>query len=449
MSPIPGVNQAYAMVISDECQRFASNSNSMGMNSISMSGVDPLAMYSRSGGSTNAQVPNKFKKNFGIVCEFCRCKVHTKDQCYKLIGYPPEYKSKRKAVNGAGNTAYMVNKGTANTGNAVQAHGVQAHEVQTSAVGKALLVSENNDVWIIDTGATNHMISKIGMLNKESVVEVKCPKPVSLPNGEVAYVTHTGSCHISPTIIVTDELYTGKVKVIGKKSDGLYLLQKNVAQDQITHQSCMMTEREEREKQLSKEEVCVWHKRLGHVSSHILNKLFPVNSDCMNRVLKKCSVCPYAKQTRSVFPVSSIKSTEFFELIHLDVWGPYKKATFDDWIPRVDSVTRDITLDQNCSQEMQSSEESEQEMVEETTVMEHVEEIHNSENQGNLEEVVPRRSTRGQFVAATSINTEPATYAEASKEPKWVEAMQAEIKALQDNNTWELVDLPKGKSPIG
>jgi len=197
-------------------------------------------------------------------------------------------------------------------------------------------MSENNDMWIIDTGATNHMISKIGMLNKESVVEVKCPKPVSLPNGEVAYVTHTGSCHISPTIIVTDvfhipefkynllsvskmtkelgcsvtffphfcvfqELYTGKVKAIGKKSDGLYLLLK----DQITHQSCMMTEREEREKQLSKE-VCVWHKRLGHVSSHILNKLFPVNSDCMNRVLNKYSVCPYAKQTRSVFPISSI-----------------------------------------------------------------------------------------------------------------------------------------------
>ncbi|KAL3351908.1 hypothetical protein AABB24_020142 [Solanum stoloniferum] len=115
MSPIPGVNQAYAMVVSDECQRFASNSNNMGMNSISMSGVDPLAMYSKSGGSTSAQVPNKFKKSFGIVCEFCRCKGHTKDQCYKLIGYPPEFKSKRKAVNGAGNTAYMVVNESSNT----------------------------------------------------------------------------------------------------------------------------------------------------------------------------------------------------------------------------------------------------------------------------------------------------------------------------------------------
>uniref|UniRef100_A0A0V0HAX4 Putative ovule protein n=1 Tax=Solanum chacoense TaxID=4108 RepID=A0A0V0HAX4_SOLCH len=104
------------------------------------------------------------------------------------------------------------NKGTANTGNAAQAHGVQAHEVQTNAAGKAILVSENNDVWIIDTGATNHMISKIGMLNKESVVEVKCPKPVSLPNGEVAYVTHTGSCHISPTIIVTDVFHIPECK---------------------------------------------------------------------------------------------------------------------------------------------------------------------------------------------------------------------------------------------
>ncbi|XP_021743894.1 uncharacterized protein LOC110709954 [Chenopodium quinoa] len=31
----------------------------------------------------------------------------------------------------------------------------------------------------------------------------------------------------------------------------------------------------------------------------------------------------------------------------------------------------------------------------------------------------------------------------------WVEAMEKELKALSDNNTWELFDLPKGKKPIG
>ncbi|KAL3376253.1 hypothetical protein AABB24_002943 [Solanum stoloniferum] len=33
---------------------------------------------------------------------------HTKDQCYKLIGYPPDFKSKRKVINGPDSAAYMM-----------------------------------------------------------------------------------------------------------------------------------------------------------------------------------------------------------------------------------------------------------------------------------------------------------------------------------------------------
>lgn len=63
MSYVPGINQAYAMLISNKCQRSAtSSSTSMGMNSISSIGVDPLAMYSRIGGSYTGQSSNKFKK---------------------------------------------------------------------------------------------------------------------------------------------------------------------------------------------------------------------------------------------------------------------------------------------------------------------------------------------------------------------------------------------------
>ncbi|GKC16770.1 retrovirus-related pol polyprotein from transposon TNT 1-94, partial [Tanacetum coccineum] len=45
--------------------------------------------------------------------------------------------------------------------------------------------------------------------------------------------------------------------------------------------------------------------------------------------------------------------------------------------------------------------------------------------------------------------TEPTTYLQASKNPKWVEAMNLEIQALEKNNTWKLVPLPTGKVPIG
>ena len=38
---------------------------------------------------------------------------------------------------------------------------------------------------------------------------------------------------------------------------------------------------------------------------------------------------------------------------------------------------------------------------------------------------------------------------EALKNPKWREAVIEEMKALQKNNTWKIVDLPGGKHPVG
>lgn len=49
----------------------------------------------------------------------------------------------------------------------------------------------------------------------------------------------------------------------------------------------------------------------------------------------------------------------------------------------------------------------------------------------------------------TSSIREPTSYAQASTNPKWVQAMQLELKALESNNTWDLVDLPPKKKPIG
>ncbi|CAL9006509.1 unnamed protein product [Prunus brigantina] len=40
-------------------------------------------------------------------------------------------------------------------------------------------------------------------------------------------------------------------------------------------------------------------------------------------------------------------------------------------------------------------------------------------------------------------------FEEASKDEKWVKAMDQEIDSIKKNDTWELVDLPQGKKPIG
>jgi hypothetical protein len=44
---------------------------------------------------------------------------------------------------------------------------------------------------------------------------------------------------------------------------------------------------------------------------------------------------------------------------------------------------------------------------------------------------------------------EPTSVAEAEQDPCWRKAMMEEMNSIKDNNTWELVDLPRGHKPIG
>ena len=44
---------------------------------------------------------------------------------------------------------------------------------------------------------------------------------------------------------------------------------------------------------------------------------------------------------------------------------------------------------------------------------------------------------------------DPIHFEEAVKDKKLINAMDEEINAIEKNNTWELVDLPKGKEVIG
>uniref|UniRef100_A0A803MBX8 Uncharacterized protein n=1 Tax=Chenopodium quinoa TaxID=63459 RepID=A0A803MBX8_CHEQI len=71
----------------------------------------------------------------------------------------------------------------------------------------------------------------------------------------------------------------------------------------------------------------LWHLRLGHLPFRQLKIAYPKCDikPCIDDVIYQ--VCPKAKQTRSSFPVSSIKTSSPFELLHIDVWGPHSVKT--------------------------------------------------------------------------------------------------------------------------
>ena len=69
----------------------------------------------------------------------------------------------------------------------------------------------------------------------------------------------------------------------------------------------------------------LWHKRLGHPSLKITQLIIEVREHKVSNVVNKtCEVCSRAKQTREKFPLSQHKDSSAFELVHCDLWGPYR-----------------------------------------------------------------------------------------------------------------------------
>ena len=69
----------------------------------------------------------------------------------------------------------------------------------------------------------------------------------------------------------------------------------------------------------------LWHFRLGHLSRNRLNILCQTYPFISRHVDEICDVCHLAKQRRLSYSPSLNKASKIFELIHLDIWGPYSK----------------------------------------------------------------------------------------------------------------------------
>ncbi|KAJ4769875.1 Retroelement pol polyprotein-like [Rhynchospora pubera] len=69
----------------------------------------------------------------------------------------------------------------------------------------------------------------------------------------------------------------------------------------------------------------LWHRRMGHPSTQVTLSLAGINKGSVSKEV--CEVCMRAKQTREIFPISSNKATESFDLIHCDIWGPYRVSS--------------------------------------------------------------------------------------------------------------------------
>ncbi|GKA34677.1 cysteine-rich receptor-like protein kinase 8 [Tanacetum coccineum] len=78
----------------------------------------------------------------------------------------------------------------------------------------------------------------------------------------------------------------------------------------------------------NKDNTILWHSRLGHPSTSTLKQIKSISTRC-NSEISYCNVFPLAKNDASPFSLSTSHASYPFELVHLDIWGPYKSPTIN------------------------------------------------------------------------------------------------------------------------
>ena len=142
----------------------------------------------------------------------------------------------------------------------------------------------------------------------------------------------------SALVYVLSRIATRKLRGIGKQQAGLYYLI-NEAVDHLNKDLgelcdkllvCMQPQDVSSIAQIlmSYAVICtndcnIWHLRLGHASQSKLRKIDYVPKMTFSSNI--CLICrPMVKFPKLPYPTNDNKCAQPFELIHIDIWGPYR-----------------------------------------------------------------------------------------------------------------------------
>ncbi|XP_075111267.1 uncharacterized protein LOC142181719 [Nicotiana tabacum] len=230
MNPLPSLDNVYNILLQDENQRFN------------------LGQYKGS-----------------LFCKYCKKNNHTIETCYRLHGFPQNFKFTKGRKYG---TTANIESSASRVPDALTTSGSVSQESmipglkkehcsqllmllqsstldfdsQTNLMGSAnfagnistqplpycdsfvacILSSIVRVVWIVNSGATDHMIS-----SKDFLFDIKpllVPCLVSLPNGYKVKVTCTSSLTLSPSFVLHHVPSRKKLLELGKVHHGLYKL---------------------------------------------------------------------------------------------------------------------------------------------------------------------------------------------------------------------------------
>nr|XP_016496522.1 PREDICTED: uncharacterized protein LOC107815453 [Nicotiana tabacum] len=168
-----------------------------------------------------------------------------------------------------------------------------------------------------DIGASYHITPYKELLTTFRTLRDQNTSRVQVLTGDRAEIISIRDALILGSYKLENGLFNGKVMGIDKEKEGLYILQEAIkpAVGATVH-------KEDNGEKL-------WHWRLGRPSIGEMQHIADVKNKVDVELLECCEICPLAKQSRIKFPTSNSRSSSLFQLMHLDVWSPYRKPTYD------------------------------------------------------------------------------------------------------------------------
>lgn len=360
--PLPSLDVAYSALLQDEDSKHTTRVLDGKVETMAHA-VRTNHQPSSSPSSSNSFISKE--ERMKLTCTSCGRKGHLASNCFRTLGYPEWWGDRPRArlssATGRGTNTTQRSSTDLARANVVSLTPQLQHSGSTitssDRIGLTGLTDDqwktlvtilnerktpantltgmsSNFSWILDSGATSHMTGSLG-----SLIDIldTASLPVKLPDGRITLAIQQGTAVMSSTLTLPNVLFVKglqchliSVSQLARQKKCLFQITDKLGliQDRITKTLIGVAKQSDglyfpslagaihQDKAVTAD---VWHHRLGHPSSKVLDFLsISLSNNSVSRN-KACETCIRAIQTRCSFSTSSNKTKALFELVHCDV----------------------------------------------------------------------------------------------------------------------------------